>query len=128
MLGFLLNFDDVETSNPGFYRTESINKTKCEGVIKVQSTYTQIGQVNKKDFIIFVPPELSPVASLLTFNRSEPIDKFVLLDIDHFMQKKDIDFNISEIVANFESLHNGISNAFLSALTNKALDFWRKKP
>jgi uncharacterized protein (TIGR04255 family) len=127
LLGFPLNFDDIKESNQGFHRTESISKTKCDGIIKIQSTLTNINQINKNDFNLFVPPDLSPVAGLLTFIRNDPKDKFFLLDIDHFMFKKDVDFNMKEIIENFGSLHAGISNAFLSAITSEGKTSWGAK-
>lgn len=63
---------------------------------------------------------MSAVAGLLTFIQNKPEDKFFLLDIDHFMLKKDVDFELKEIIDNFASLHDGISNAFLSAITDEA--------
>lgn len=127
LLGFPLDFEDIKESDQGFHRTESVNKTKCGGILKLQSTYTHVTQVNKKDFLLFVPPDLSPVAGLLTYNRSEPKGKLFLLDIDHFMLKKDIDFDMEEIIKNFSLLHDGISNAFLSAITNEAKTLWGEK-
>ncbi len=127
LLGFPLDFEDIKESNQGFYRTESVSKTKCDGILKLQSTYTHIDQINKKDFILFVPPDLSAVAGLLAFNSKEPKDTFFLLDIDHFMFKKDVDFDVKEIIENFAALHTGISNAFLSAITDDAESLWSGK-
>lgn len=120
LLGFPLNFDDIKETDQGFHRTESVNMTKCDGILKLQSTYTHVKQINQKDFNLFVPPDLSAVAGLLTFIQNKPEDKFFLLDIDHFMLKKDVDFELKEIIDNFASLHGGISNAFLSAITDEA--------
>jgi uncharacterized protein (TIGR04255 family) len=127
LMGFPLDFEDIKESNQGFHRTESLNITKCDGILKLQSTYTHENQVNKKDFILFVPPDLSAVAGLLTFKNKEPKDTFFLLDIDHFMLKKDVDFNMKEIIENFSALHEGISNAFLSAITDDAKSSWGAK-
>ena len=127
LLGFPLNFEEIQEGNQGFYRTESVNKTKCDGILKLQSTYLMSNQINKKDFILFVPPDLSAVAGLLTFNGKDPKDTFFLLDSDHFMFKKDVDFDVKEIIENFAALHTGISNAFLSAITNEAKSLWGAK-
>jgi len=127
LLGFPLDFDDVKDSGQGFHRTESVNQTKCDGILKLQSTFTHVNQLNKKDFNLFVPPDLSAVASLLTFINNEPKDKLFLLDIDHFMFKNDVDFDVKEIIKNFGSLHMGVSNAFLSAITNEAKTLWGAK-
>jgi uncharacterized protein (TIGR04255 family) len=127
LLGFPLHFDDIKESNQGFHKTESVSKTKCDGILKLQATYTHVNQINKNDFILFVPPDLSPLAGLLTFIRNEPKDRFFLLDIDHFILKNGVDFEVKEIIENFESLHAGISNAFLSAITSEAKTSWGSK-
>jgi uncharacterized protein (TIGR04255 family) len=126
LLGFSLNFEDIKEHNQGFYRTEAVNNTKCDGILKLQSIYTHANRVNK-DLILFVPPDLSAGASLLTFSNESPKDTFFLLDIDHFMIKNDVDFDIKEIIKNFDSLHKGISNTFLSAITDKAKASWGEK-
>ena len=40
------------------------------------------------------------------------------------MFKNDVDFDVKEIIKNFGALHTGVSNAFLSAITNEAKTLW----
>jgi uncharacterized protein (TIGR04255 family) len=122
--GFRL--EDNEFKEDQFLARSETTQINEEGVVKIQATH--IGDKKITDGIqnIFVPPDLSDVANVLSFKKHkdrEPKGEFLILDIDHF-SKEQGDFDVSEISAYFHKLQETIYRVFCQAVGKENLASW----
>lgn len=122
LLGFYQN--EHPRFKPNFLaKTESIQQTDI-GFIKTQATHVSKARI-KDGQNNLVPLDLLQNASYLNFdNEKQPKEEFVILDIDHYVEKQGNDFTIKNITKELKILHDGVYDVFIAAVTNKAMQDW----
>ena len=126
LLGFQLECDEHIFNKQGFFsKTETVQDTNS-GIIKIQVIHTQSQRLPQQAENIFVPPDLLPVADLLSFKKHDKSQNaFAILDIDHFTKTAAEKFDEEKIMNELSLLHQGVYQAFIAAVTQKALESWR---
>jgi uncharacterized protein (TIGR04255 family) len=128
LLGFQIKHQ-AEFYDKYLTNTETVQETK-NGLVKIRAT--RISHINKieKNPKIFLPPDLFPYASLLSFEQQQHKQKInqatecVILDLDHFIENRG-EFEVKHIIRQIEQLHEGIEVAFREAVTEEALKAWQ---
>lgn len=122
LLGFYLKGEQFD-QNRYIINTDLTQKSD-KGLIRVKSAC-----VGDKEIIvgvknILVPPDLAEAASFLSFTHlKQPTGKFLMLDIDHYEDKKE-DFNIEKVMFGLKDLQDAAYYAFQESVTSEALKSW----
>ena len=119
LLGF--QFDKIEHES-AVSRTEAIANTN-EGLLRVHCMQFVSDKDASKNSLL--PPDISTRLEIMPLSTTPP-GKYAFLDIDHFkdFDREPINLYIPDIFDRLNRLHQGGYNAFVSGVTEEAMQEW----